>query len=61
MTESTQEEKEAQREVLAKDIKAYLARGGVIKKYPYGKLSPLIPLREASYLSADERPKAKKR
>jgi hypothetical protein len=38
-------EKEIQREKIAQDIKTYLARGGVVKTYPYGA-SVVDPLTE---------------
>ena len=34
---TTKTEKELQREQLAKDIKTYLARGGVVKTYAHGE------------------------
>ena len=37
MAETTEDEKELQREKLAQDIRNYLARGGVIKTYANGE------------------------
>ena len=37
MAETTEDEKELQREKLAQDIRNYLARGGVIRTYANGE------------------------